>query len=279
MVCYDAAMDQATQSGAPLIGPDEPPPFSIVNAGGKASVMLVCDHASGCMPASLHGLGLREHDLTQHIALDKGAADVTRALAARLDASAVLAGYSRLVIDCNRRLGHQSSIVAESDGVAVPGNRGLGSAETAKRAAELFWPYHRKIGAGIAGFAQRGIRPVIISIHTFTAVMSGARRPWQIGILWDKDGRLAVPLIAAPRARGDLEVGDNEPYSGRRMFGYTIEVHAGETGLANVLVEVREDVACADPGAAAIADILAAALTPLLADPALYIYIKHSGAG
>ena len=43
------------------------------------------------------------------------------------------------------------------------------------------------------------------------------------------------------------------------------------------VVEVREDVACAEPGAEAIADILAAALTPLLADPALYI--NHRGAG
>ena len=142
--------------------------------------------------------------------------------------------------------------------------------EAAERAEQVFWPYHRKIGADIAGFAARGIRPVIISIHTFAAVLGGTPRPWQMGIFWDQDGRLALPLIKALQGRGDLMVGDNEPYSGHQMFGYSINVHASETGLPNVLVEIREDVACGDPGPAGTADILAEALRPLRADPDLY---------
>ncbi len=263
-------MRNLADSEIPLLGPDDPAPFSIVNPDGAAPVLLVCDHASNAIPAALHGLGLTERELGLHIAFDVGAAPVTRRLAERLHAPAVIAGYSRLVIDYNRRLGHPSSIVSQSDGIDIPGNREVGGAEAARRAEACFWPYHRKIGAGIAGFAQRGVTPAIISVHSFTPMMAGTVRPWELGILWDRDARIAGPLIAALSARGDIIVGDNLPYSGRQRFGYSIEVHATETGLPNVLIEVREDMVADDDGADRIADIVADALAPILADPALY---------
>lgn len=256
--------------GAPLLGADEPPPVTIVNGAGSAPVILLCDHAANAVPRALAGLGLAERELALHIAWDIGAAAVTRRLAARLDAPAVLSGYSRLVIDCNRRPLGPGSIVAESDGIAIPGNRSVDRAEAARRAEACFWPYHRKIGAGIAGMALRGIKPAILSVHGFTPVLAGATRPWQIGVLWDRDPRIAVPLIAALRRRGDLVVGDNEPYSGRSRFGYSVEVHASETGLPNVLIELRTDLIADDAGQARTADLLAEALQPILADPTLY---------
>jgi predicted N-formylglutamate amidohydrolase len=215
-------------------------------------------------------LGLRVSDLESHISLDVGAADVTRELSVRLDAPAVISGYSRLVIDCNRKLDHESSIVTESDGIGIPGNRNLDTRDISRRTAEFFWPYHQLIGAGIAGFAQRGIKPAIISIHTFTAMFQNVPRPWHVGLLWDRDDRVAGPLIRALRAEGDLEVGDNQPYSGRQQFGYSIETHASETGLPNALIEIREDMVNDAAGAALMADILARALKPILDDDALY---------
>jgi predicted N-formylglutamate amidohydrolase len=263
-------MNDVAHTDLPLLGADDPAPVSIVNPGGGASVLLLCDHASNAVPAALGGLGLTERELHLHIALDIGAAALTRVLAERLDAPAVLSGYSRLVIDCNRRPGHPTSILEVSDGVTIPGNRDVGPEETARRAAACFWPYHRRIGAGLAGFAERGIKPAIISVHSFTPMLAGETRPWHLGVLWDRDARIAEPLMRALSAHGDLDVGDNLPYSGRERFGHSIEVHATETGLPNVLIEVREDVLAGPQGAAPMADILAGALAPILADPGLY---------
>ena len=39
------------------------------------------------------------------------------------------------------------------------------------------------------------IVPVLVSIHSFTPEMKGVKRPWEIGILWDRDDRFAKPLL------------------------------------------------------------------------------------
>ena len=211
-----------------------------------------------------------ERDLHRHIAYDIGAAEVTHLLAGQQDAPAVLAGYSRLVIDPNRSLDHADSIVAESDGTVIPGNAGLSPQDIRARTDACFWPYHRKIGAGLAGFAMRGKRPAVIAIHAYTPVLGGVRRPWHVGVLWGDDARIAVPLIAALSGHEDLVVGDNEPYSGRLQYGYSIEAHAAETGLPHVLIELREDLIATAEDQERTAAMLVEALAPILADSTLY---------
>ncbi len=91
------------QPAAPaLLGPHDPPPFSLVNPEGRRSLLIVCDHATNTIPRRLDALGLTPEQRGGHIAWDPGAAAVTRLLAIALDAPAVLSGYSRLVVDCNR---------------------------------------------------------------------------------------------------------------------------------------------------------------------------------
>jgi predicted N-formylglutamate amidohydrolase len=262
--------DNSVQQEFPLLGPGDPAPVSIVNPTGSAPVLLICDHASNAVPAALHGLGLVERDLHRHIAYDIGAAEVTRLLAAGLDGPAVLAGYSRLVIDTNRHLHHSDSIVGESDGTIIPGNEGISSDDVRARTEACFWPYHRRIGSGLAGFAMRGQRPAVISIHAYTPVLGGVERPWHIGVLWGDDARISGPLIAALRAHEALAVGDNQPYSGHLDYGYSMNVHAGETGLPHVLIELREDLISTVEDQERTATILVDALSPILADPALY---------
>lgn len=257
-------MNEPQLQDTPLLGPDDPAPVSIVNPDGSADLILICDHASNAVPASLHGLGLMERDLHRHIALDIGAAAVTRRLADRLDAPGVLAGYSRLVIDTNRMLDHPESIIRESDTTVIPANQDVSPVEAQQRTEACFWPFHRKIGAGIAGFAERGVRPAIIAIHGFTPMLAGVERPWHIGVLWNEDGRIAVPLIDALQAHQHLVIGDNKPYSGRAQYGYSIDTHAGETGLPNVLIELREDLVASPEDQERAADILVDALIPIL---------------
>ena len=179
-----------------LLQPGDPAPLSILNPGGKAPLILFCDHAGRAVPRGLGDLGLGPEAWEKHIAWDIGIADVAAILAAKLDAPAILAGYSRLVIDCNRRLDDPSSIAQESDRIPIPGNRGLTPDQRAMRAEDLFRPYHAAVAAAIDAKLAAGQKPAILSLHSFTPAMNGFRRPWHFGILWNKDARLPVPLMA-----------------------------------------------------------------------------------
>jgi predicted N-formylglutamate amidohydrolase len=257
-----------------LLSADEPAAVEHCHARGKAPVVLTCDHASHRIPAALGMLGLTEVVIQQHIGWDIGAAAVTRRLAPLLDAPAVLAGYSRLVIDCNRPVDDPSSIPPESDGIAIPGNAGLDNAAIAMRRSSLHAPYHAAVESEAVRIERAGVVPAIVSIHSFTPQMKGFARPWHVGVLWDADGRIALPLLAA--LRGELDpalVGDNLPYSARAPVGYTQRFHAFDRGRPHVAIELRQDLVHEEAGAAAWAERLARLLQPILATPGLHVAI------
>ncbi len=250
--------------------PPAPPAFETVESHGEASVLVVCDHASSVLPPDLGDLGLAAADRFCHVAWDIGAAEVARRLARRLDCPAVLTGISRLVIDCNRQPGDPSSIPAMSCGIEVPGNRGVDEAEALRRADHWFWPYHTEIGNRIGQLWRHGHAPAVVGVHSFTpCIRSGEERPWHVGVLWNRDPRMARPVLDWLSARPGLVVGDNQPYSGREI-NYTLDTHAGAAGLPNVSFEIRQDLVADAAGCERWADILAEALEPVLADKGLY---------
>ena len=122
----------------PLIGPGDPPPFMTYNDHGNAPVLLVADHASPYFPASLNQLGLADWVLERHIACDIGSAMLARFLADKLDAQAILAGFSRLIVDPNRKPDDPSAFPEISDGIAIPGNIGLDERDKALRVHSFF---------------------------------------------------------------------------------------------------------------------------------------------
>ena len=263
-------------TNASLLAAGDPPPFERCHGAGKAALLLTCDHASHRIPASLGKLGLTDVVIEQHIGWDIGAAAVARRLAPLLDAPAVLAGYSRLVIDCNRPWDDVSSIPGESDGIAIPGNIGLDAAAIAARRSELHAPYHAAIDAEIARIERGGASAAVISIHSFTPRMKGFARPWHVGVLWDEDGRIALPLLTALRQALDPAlVGDNQPYSAREPVGYTQRHHAFEPGRPHVAIELRQDLVVAEEGAQEWAERLARVLQPILATPGLHVAIAR----
>ena len=183
-------------------------------------------------------------------------------------APAVLSTYSRLVVDPNRGLDDPTLVMRYSDGAIVPGNATIDAAEIARRSARFWAPYRQEIAAAADVMIGTGEPPALISIHSFTPVMRGFGRPWKIGILWDRDGRLAKPLIEALRAEPDLrkdDVGDNEPYGGG-LPGDTIDAIATSRGLANALVEIRQDLIAESEDALRWAERIARLLGPILAD-------------
>jgi predicted N-formylglutamate amidohydrolase len=255
-------------TAAALLGPGDPPALREMNPAGRAAMLILCDHASHAVPAALARLGLPDEVLRDHIGWDPGAAAIALRLAERFDAPALLSGYSRLVVDCNRYPHDPASIPEVSDGRAVPGNRGLPAAARAARIAALFDPYHAAIAARLDAFERRGVVPVVISVHSMTPRLAGQDRPWPVALSWRFDARLAPALIEALRA-GGVATGDNEPYGLDPGEDYTIPEHAMRRGLPHLQVEFRQDLVGDDTGARHWADRFAGALAPLLADPRL----------
>lgn len=246
--------NEATSSPA-LLAADEPTPFTVLNTASSVPVLLVCDHASRRFPKSLGDLGLDPVARRGHLALDIGAGALTRRLAASLAVTAVLARYSRLIVDCNRDLLDSGAFLEFSDGVVIPGNRNLDLAQRTARAEEFYWPYHRAIDRQLKRLREPGKLPAVIAIHSFTPVMNGISRPWEFGVLWDSDPRISKVLIRGLRNAGFV-VGDNEPYSGKAPQDFTIDRHAEAAGLPHVGIEVRQDLIDDEDGVNRIAGIL-----------------------
>ncbi|NYT39829.1 N-formylglutamate amidohydrolase [Sphingomonas sp. R-74633] len=202
--------------------------------GSAQNVLLLCDHASNAVPADID-LGIDPALLDLHIAIDIGAAAVTRALAQKLDAPAILATVSRLVIDLHREPDHIGLIPHRSDGHLIPGNE---SVDKPARIARFHAPYHRLLRDRI-----RAQRPrLILSIHSFTPCLEhgGTDRPWQVGVLYNRDTRAAHPTVQFFESRGYV-TGDNEPYSGR-LLNATLNRHAEGQGIPSVAIEIRNDL-------------------------------------
>ncbi|HEY5206654.1 MAG TPA: SDR family oxidoreductase [Roseiarcus sp.] len=242
--------------------------FEAIPGALDCGALIICDHASNAIPPGYGTLGLPPEALDRHIAYDIGAADATRALAAQLGAPAVLSTYSRLLIDPNRGLDDPTLVMRYSDGAIVPGNAYIDVPEIARRSARFWAPYRQEVAATVDAMMATGEPPALISIHSFTPVMRSLARPWKIGVLWDLDGRIPTPLIEALIAEPDLrddEVGDNEPYDGA-LAGDTIDEIATSRGLANALIEIRQDLIAERSHAVAWAERIGRLLAPIIAD-------------
>jgi predicted N-formylglutamate amidohydrolase len=216
-------------------------PVIVENGNGAGGFVVVCEHASNAIPERFAGLGLSGKALESHIAWDPGALDVARHMAERLDAPLVRATLSRLMIDCNRPLDAPDLIVLESDSIAVPGNH-ISEEERRMRFATIHEPFHAVLGRLIDDRLAAGRPTALVSVHSFTPVLHGRARPWEIGIIFGRDRRLADPFIDGLKEDGSLVVGVNEPYSPADRVFYTHERHAEPHGLPSVMIEIRNDL-------------------------------------
>ncbi len=229
----------------------------LVNGDSEADCLLVCEHAGRAVPDHLDGLGLDDDVLCRHIGWDIGAGDVTRLLAERLGAPAVLQRYSRLVIDCNRPTDAPDSIAPISDGVTVPGNLGLSDDERAWRIARIFQPFHQ----AVVDLLEQPGRRAVFAIHSFTPALGGVDRPWDAGFLYRRDkrtGRLLGEALAAEQP--SLRIGYNQPYQIDDRSDWFVPVHGEARGLPHSLIEIRNDHIRDRPGVVRWAEDLAKAI-------------------
>lgn len=225
-----------------LLSTGDPPPVRIINPGGVSPFLLIGDHAGNAAPSALGSLGLTREEMTRHIAWDIGIAGLGERLSAALDAVFIHQSYSRLVVDCNRDPRAPDAIPAMSDGTRVSANTNITEADRDARVSAIHEPYQRAIEVELARRDAAGQNAILVSLHSFTPAMQGIARPWQIGILYSAgDTSFAHSLLRLLRARGDLTVGDNEPYA---MDGidYTVPRHAFGSRRRYVEIEIRQDL-------------------------------------
>ena len=243
---------------------------TVENASGRSPVLLVCEHASARLPASLGTLGLTPEALTAHIAWDPGALAVARQLSALFDAALVFQNFSRLVYDCNRPPESPDAMPAVSEIYEIPGNRDIDPVERQARIEEIYRPWQRALAETIAARRAAGRETVLVTIHTFTPVYKGMPRAVEIGILHDRDCRLADAMLERARRRDGYRIERNAPYGPEDGVTHTLVEQGIANGLLNVMIEIRNDLVRDDVGQARISGLLEALVSESLADEKIW---------
>ena len=210
-------------------------PYRIIGSPRFGGILIVADHASNRVPGDID-LGFDPALLNLHIASDIGVMGVATRMAQRPGTAAFLGNVSRLVCDFNREEHAPAIIPIASDGHAIPGNS-LTHEQHMARLNRFYHPYH----AALAALLDAKPPALILSLHSFTPSLASSdeQRPWQVGVLYNADdrvARLATPMLEAE----GLVVGDQQPYSGK-LLNATMNRHAEAEGRPYLGVEIRQD--------------------------------------
>ena len=260
-------MLQYSETGTKVLSQGDPRPVELVNDAGASFFVLSCEHAGRAVPQSLGDMGVAPVEMARHIAYDIGAEEVSRRLSRILDAPLVLQRYSRLVIDCNRPFTAPDCMPAVSDGTPVPANAGLTERARRQRFEEIHQPFHEALARLLDRRGEAGMTTILVSVHSFTPrLLGGPERPWDIGVLSNRDGSFAGRFLAILQARHpEFKSAHNEPYVVDDASDYTIPVHGEARGLPHLLLEIRNDLIADEAGqsrwAEIVADTLVAAAT------------------
>lgn len=242
----------------PLLTSGDPAPFERIH--GASHWLVTCEHAGHAVPARLGDLGLAPEELTRHIGWDPGAAALARALAERLEATALLQPYSRLVIDCNRPRHAPDLCAPVSDGTVVPANAALGDQDRQERWDAIHQPFHTAVRAEL----ETGRVRAFVSVHTYDPQRrcDPQPRPWPLGLLWRQDNPLVDHVAARLRDVAMVQpLGLQLPYAVGDGHDYALPMHPEPRRMPHVLFEVRNDKLRSPDQVQVWADLLAASLT------------------
>jgi predicted N-formylglutamate amidohydrolase len=229
---------------------------AVERQNGVSPLLVICEHASRLLPVRFGTLGLSEEALNSHIAWDPGALAVARAISQALDATLVYQRFSRLIYDCNRPPEAAGAMPGKSEVYDIPGNATLSDADKQARTEALYIPFHDAIRALIRDRTARGQETIIVTVHSFTPVYYGKTRAVEIGILHDRDSRLADGMLAAAAGTSHYKVERNEPYGPADGVTHTLVLHGLSNGLRNVMIEVRNDLIADQAGQGVVASYL-----------------------
>jgi predicted N-formylglutamate amidohydrolase len=224
-------------------------------------LVLTCEHASNRLPHGLRPRSATERALLQtHWAWDIGAWDVARRVARLTGAAAIGGTVSRLIVDLNRPVADPSLVRREAEGIRLSWNARLQPRQIERRMLTWHLPYHDAIDRTILRLATRGVRPLLLAVHSFTPVYGGRRRDFDMGVLFDRSRKPAIALARALRRAG-FRVRYNQPYSGLKGMMYSIHRHGTHHGLPCLELEMNQEQLAAPGAAARLAPKIARALS------------------
>jgi predicted N-formylglutamate amidohydrolase len=241
---------------------------SIENVTGRSPVLLVCEHASRRLPAALGTLGLSTEALEAHIAWDPGALAVSRLLSKTLDATLIFQNFSRLAYDCNRPPEAPDAMPETSEIFEIPGNVHIAPAERQARIDEIYRPFQQMLGKTVAERRTAGRETAIVTVHSFTPIYRGVNRSVEVGVLHDRDTRLADQVLALGEDRKLFVMRRNQPYGPEDGVTHTLREHGLANNLMNVMIEVRNDLIRDETGQGVMAGFLAGLISESLSVPA-----------
>lgn len=230
--------------------------YEKINENGTSPLLLVCEHASRHIPKYFNGLGLGEDVKKSHVAWDPGALDLAKCLSEAFDATLIKSNISRLVYDCNRPQNDASAMPKRSEIFDIPGNADISDSEILTRTEQIYNPFYTALGQTIAKKQSNDNISSLVTIHSFTPVYFGEKRDVEIGILHSSDSRLADEMLLVAPELSDLQIERNQPYGPEDGVAHTLEAHGLKNNLANVMIEVRNDLLANQAGVKKICGLL-----------------------
>ncbi len=239
---------------------NEQPVVEVTNPKGEGQFVLVCEHASNYIPPEYKKLGVTAKVSKSHVAWDPGAIEIAKALSEALDAPLVASNISRLVYDCNRPPMVKSSVPERSEMYDIKGNINLSKEDLEERAQKYYFPFRNSLSECLGSHSRRVANTILVTIHTFTPVYHGRSRSLKLGVLHDSDGRMADGILASLNELTPMKIARNQPYGPRDGVTHTLKEHGTKRGIANVMLEIRNDLVETAAQRKEIAELLAKAI-------------------
>lgn len=176
------------------------------------ALVLSCEHAVNTVPETYKTLfAPYQHLLNSHKGIDFGSLTVAKVFASFFKCDFVHAHATRLLIDCNRTLGHPNCFSEITK--PLPKNE-------KELIIQLFYqPYRKKVENYINNHIQQGKQVFHLSIHSFTPIFNDFERNTDLGFLYDPKRAAEKSLARAWQQRikplnQQLRVRMNSPYHG-----------------------------------------------------------------
>ncbi|NQZ31771.1 MAG: N-formylglutamate amidohydrolase [Oceanospirillaceae bacterium] len=220
---------------------------NIINAQGDSRFVIICEHASHFIPSEYQNLGLNQTQILSHIGWDIGAQALSEQLSKLLNAPLIVQTHSRLLYDCNRPPSAASAVPEQSETTIIPGNTNLTPAQKQARADSFYYPFHQSV-SDFLDHRQSKTNSIIVTIHSFNAIYNGVERDVDIGFIEDLDPSWSKALTLATEQIPGIKGAQNLPYSAFDGVTHTLQMHGTNRSLANVMIEVKNNLIDSAPG-------------------------------
>ncbi len=240
------------------------PSVEIHNRQANGPVIILCEHASHHIPEQYHDLGMDSVHRYSHAVWDIGARALAVKLSEMLHAPLVASRVSRLVYDCNRPPEAASAMPQRVEIIDVLGNHKLTASQRAARVEAVYRPFCEAVTSVLVEREVHDIPTVLITIHSFTPNFHGQVRAVEIGILHDSDQRMADAMLAQSHLLPHRKIQRNAPYGPEDGVTHSLKLHGIDNGLANVMIEIRNDLLATPEGEGTMARELLQLILPAL---------------